>query len=318
MLTRRDLLRGRAPRSQGPEAGLAIHPRSDWADRDPVGPLEAEAPGDVRVLLVHHSVNDNTYAASDVPGMLRSIFGFHTGSDKGWPDVAYNFFVDRFGGVWEGRAGSLTSPVKGDATGGSQGFAQLCCFLGDHRTEPPSPQAQDAMILLLGRLAGQYGIDVTAGATTTFTSRGSNLFPAGTSITTPTIAGHRDMTATECPGDAAYALVTGRFRQEVALGVPAPSPPPTTTAPPPPTTTTTPPTTPTTPPTTTTTPPTTSTAPSTTAPEDLRADATVTTTGGGSDGRGWWPAGGVVAGTLAAVAAVVGGAIALRRRSPPG
>ena len=59
----------------------------------------------------------------------------HTGASKGWPDVAYNFFIDRHGTVWEGRAASLEGPVMPDATGGSQGFAQLCCFVGDHTAE---------------------------------------------------------------------------------------------------------------------------------------------------------------------------------------
>ncbi len=54
----------------------------------------------------------------------------HTGPDKGWPDIAYNFMVDRFGQIFEARAGSLAGPVAGSATGGNQGFSQLCCFLG--------------------------------------------------------------------------------------------------------------------------------------------------------------------------------------------
>lgn len=196
--------------------GPEILPRSAWAGPDrPPGPLLDEAPGDVRFLLVHHSVNDNAYGEEAVAGLLRSIYDTHT-RDKGWPDVAYNFFVDRFGRIWEGRAGSAERPVRGDATGGSQGFALLCCSLGDHRTEPPSPPARDAFVALLAHLAEREGVDVTPGATATFTSRGSNLHPAGTVVTTPTIAGHRDMSATECPGDAAYGWVTGELRTAVA------------------------------------------------------------------------------------------------------
>lgn len=188
-------------------AAGAVIPRADWGgDLPPTGPLDEEAPGDVRFLLVHHTASANGYAADAVRSQLRGIYRFHTG-EKGWPDVAYNFFVDRFGGVWEGRTGSLDRPMKASATGGSQGYALLCCFLGDHSTQPPTEAAWTAMTTLLATLADRYGIDTTPGATTTFTSRGSNRWPVGATVTTTTIAGHRDMSQTTCPGDAAYAVV---------------------------------------------------------------------------------------------------------------
>ena len=124
--------------------GVEVQPRSAWgADLMPKGPLAQEAAGDVRFLLVHHTASSNSYAEAGVAGLLRGFYGFHTG-EKGWPDIAYNFLVDRFGRVWEGRTGSLDAPVKVDATGGSQGFAQLACFIGDHTTcllyTSPSPR----------------------------------------------------------------------------------------------------------------------------------------------------------------------------------
>ena len=77
-----------------------IRPRSAWGgDLPPQGPLEAEAPGDVRFLLVHHTASGNTYDRDDVVGMIRSFHRTHTGPDKGWPDVAYNFFVDLVGHI---------------------------------------------------------------------------------------------------------------------------------------------------------------------------------------------------------------------------
>ncbi|MEJ7764857.1 MAG: N-acetylmuramoyl-L-alanine amidase, partial [Acidimicrobiales bacterium] len=173
--------------------GVDVLPRSTWgANLPPTGPLSEELGGDVRFLLVHHTLTPNTDAEGDVVRRLRGIYGYHTGT-KGWPDIAYNFLVDRFGRVWEGRAGSLNGPVKGDATGGSQGFALLCCFIGDHTTAAPSAAAQAAMGRLLGALAARYGIDVSPDATTTFVSRGSNRYPAGATVTAQTISGHRDM-----------------------------------------------------------------------------------------------------------------------------
>ncbi|MGY2126966.1 peptidoglycan recognition protein family protein [Blastococcus sp. SYSU DS0617] len=169
----------------------------------------------MRFLIVHHSASPNGYASEGVPRVLRGFHAFHTGPEKGWPDVAYNFFVDRFGVVWEGRAGSLDGPVLPDATGGSQGFSQIACFIGDHSTEAPTPEAQRSMTLLLAALAGRYGIDPRPGATAGFVSRGSNKWPAGAPVTAATISGHRDMSLTSCPGDAAYPLVRDIFPAEV-------------------------------------------------------------------------------------------------------
>ncbi len=196
--------------------GMDVRPRAAWAQGIPAPQsLPQERSEDVRFMIVHHSASPNNYGADDVPGVIRGFHSFHTGPDKGWPDVAYNFFIDRYGGVWEGRAGSLTRPVIPDATGGSQGFSQICCFIGDHTAEPPTDQARGAMTLLLAALAERYSIDPRPGVTTTFMSRGSNKWPVGSTVTTATIAGHRDMSQTNCPGDAAYPLVRDVFPVEV-------------------------------------------------------------------------------------------------------
>ena len=56
-------------------------------------------------------------------------------------------------------------------------------------------------------LADRYDVDTDPAATVSFTSRGSNKYRAGSTITTSTISGHRDTSATACPGDAAYPLL---------------------------------------------------------------------------------------------------------------
>ncbi|MEJ2889551.1 N-acetylmuramoyl-L-alanine amidase [Actinomycetospora aeridis] len=192
-------------RTAPPLQGLGVRPRATWARAAPRGPLLPEP--EVRFLLVHHTATANGYAREEVPGLLDGVRRFHTSPDKGWHDVAYNFFVDRFGDVWEGRAGSLLGPVRADATGGNQGYAQLCCFLGDHQREAPAPAAVESMTALLAALADRHAIDTTPGATATFVSRGSNRRPAGETVDIRTIAGHRDVSATECPGDRAYELL---------------------------------------------------------------------------------------------------------------
>lgn len=194
-----------------------ILPRSQWAGQSeaPRGTLSTESSGDVRFLLVHHTYDPgNDYTEDQVAGMIRGIFRYHTSDVKGWPDVCYNFFVDRFGRIWEGRAGSLQGPVKPSATGGSQGFSQIACFIGDHTESAPTPKAAASMVSLLAFLARKYDIDPQG--MTSFTSRGSNKYSKGTNVRTRTIEGHRAMSQTECPGQAAYSMVREEFRGHVA------------------------------------------------------------------------------------------------------
>ncbi|CAN5409253.1 hypothetical protein BH23ACT9_BH23ACT9_37110 [soil metagenome] len=192
--------------AQGASPAPSIMPRSSWgADLPPRGPLEAELPGDVRFLLVHHTASGNNYGPDDAIGQLQSFYRFHTGPEKGWPDIAYNFLIDRFGVIYEGRQGSIDAPIKASATGGSQCFAVLACFIGDLEAQPPTEAAQESMVQLLTWPAARYGIDPTG--QTSFESRGSNRHSAGTVVTTGTIAGHRDMSQTTCPGQFGYQLV---------------------------------------------------------------------------------------------------------------
>ncbi len=202
-----------------------IRPRAEWDQGNgPTGPIEAEEP---LFLLVHHTAQPgNNYTSDDVPGLLRSMYWFHSGDEKGWADIAYNFLVDQFGTIWEGRTGSIAGPVRGSATGGNQGFSQLCCFIGNLSESEPTPAATDSMVELLAWLAVQRNINIQPGATVSFTSRGSNKWPRGSEITTPTIAGHRDMSQTSCPGDKGYAFVTNRLPVLVLAKVNGVEPPP--------------------------------------------------------------------------------------------
>lgn len=184
--------------------GLSILPRIAWgADLPPKGPLVAESP---QFLLVHHTASSNSYASAAT--VIRNTYAWQTSPAKGWNDVCYNFFIGRDGDVWEGRAGSLTGPVRADATGGSQGFAQLVCMLGDFTSQQPTVAARASLAKMLAWMSTRYQIDISAGATTSFISRGSQRYAVGTSITAATISGHRDMSYTSCPGDAFYPVIS--------------------------------------------------------------------------------------------------------------
>ncbi len=194
-------------RSAARRQDFRIRPRTDWAE-DGRRPTAEMAPEDVQLLVVHHTlIPGNGYTQDQVPKLMRDIFDYHAGPEKGWPDIAYNFMVDQFGDVWEARFGSLDGPVQGSATGGNQGFAQLCCFLGDLSGQPPTEAAAASMASLLALLADRYSINTSPGATVNLVSRGSSRYAEGAEMVLPTLAGHRDVSLTACPGDAGYSFL---------------------------------------------------------------------------------------------------------------
>lgn len=211
------------PAQRGPttEHGLVppeIFPRATWAGthHPPRHTHAAERP---YFFIVHHTVTPNTYSPAGALEQMRWAYRYQTGRSKGWPDVCYHFFVDRYGRIFEGRAGSLAGPVVGDATGGNQGHAQLVCLLGDFSRRLPTPEALDALTRLLAWLANRYKIPVGPGATAQVVSRGSNRWPPGHPITTPTIVPHRAMSLTECPGNAFSPYVEHTLPNTVAASL---------------------------------------------------------------------------------------------------
>lgn len=191
--------------------GVAVEPRSTWADDS--RPTRSTPPDEtVEFLLVHHTAGPSQ---GDPIQLIRQVYDFHTGPEKGWPDVAYNFFVEPGGRVFEARAGSLQRAVEASATGGNQGFSQLVCLLGDFTSRNPTDAQLRSLNQTLAWLADRYGLDTSPGATATFTSRGSNRWSEGTQVTADIISGHREMSATACPGDTFFPYLKDRVQAEV-------------------------------------------------------------------------------------------------------
>jgi hypothetical protein len=190
--------------------GLDIMPREAWGEDLP--PTRAIADeDDVRVLLVHHTASSNSWSAINT---MRIAHQTHT-RQKGWADVAYNVFVARDGTVYEGRAGSVVRPKVADATGGSQGFSQLVCLLGDYTHEMPTVEARASLVRVLAWMAERSQVDTRRGSTCTFVSKGSDRHPTGTTVVSPTIAPHRQMTFTACPGNTFAPEVNATLMRDV-------------------------------------------------------------------------------------------------------
>ena len=161
----------------------------------------------IKGAIVHHTVNSNTYASDDVPGLLRGIYAYHV-TGNGWCDVGYNFFVDRFGRLFEGRSGGTFKNVVGAQAQGFNSQSFGVSSLGNHdpvdrrvprrRPRPCWPPSGSSSAGRPGSTAGTRPTSVS------YTSAGGSRWPEGTVVTKPRVSGHRDFNLTSCPGDLMY------------------------------------------------------------------------------------------------------------------
>ncbi len=156
----------------------------------------------VRMAFVHHTVTGNDYGPGDSARIMRGIYTYHVKSN-GWDDIGYNFLVDKFGRVFEGRAGGVDRAVIGAHSqgfnSGSMGAALIGTFSGN--VYPPQA-AWDGLQSVIAWKLDLLHIDPRSAVT--MTSGGSNKWPQGSRVTMPAVSGHRDVGLTDCPGDGIY------------------------------------------------------------------------------------------------------------------
>jgi hypothetical protein len=171
----------------------------------------------VRFAVVHHTVTSNSYSAADVPAILRGIYYFHT-HDRGWCDVAYNFFVDRFGRAFEGRFGGIDKAVIGGHAGGFNTGSTGVAVVGDFENAGVPSSTYSTLRALLAWKLAWHGVDPLGTSVTVAGDSPSSRFPPGTVVTVANIEGHRDTNQTTCPGRFLYALLP-QLRRDVAADV---------------------------------------------------------------------------------------------------
>ena len=158
-------------------------------------------------VVVHHTAGTNNYSAEQSASIVRGIYYYHAVT-LDWGDIGYNFLIDKFGTVFEGRSGSLAAPggrmsVGAHARGVNTGTMGLS-MMGDYSSVSPS----EAQLSSVGKMAGWFlrraGISDAngwAGLHVWTTER----YQAGSTVSMPRILAHRDVGYTSCPGDVGYS-----------------------------------------------------------------------------------------------------------------
>ncbi|MBH0778989.1 N-acetylmuramoyl-L-alanine amidase [Nocardia bovistercoris] len=205
-----------------PGGGPGVITRAQWGADESLrceDPTYDDALGGV---TVHHTAGRNDYGKAESAGIVRAIYTYHART-LGWCDIGYNALVDKYGQIFEGRAGGLDRPVQGAHAGGFNENTAGVALMGNHETETPSDAAVNAVGAFVGWRTRVAGLD-PRGHTTMY-SEGTEFTPyaQGESVDLPIVFAHRDVGNTTCPGDAAYELMD-RIR-DIAAGTPGrPSP----------------------------------------------------------------------------------------------
>jgi hypothetical protein len=215
-------LRMRVPRAIAPAPGAPpIITRAEWG-ADSCPPRTTPAYGEVKFAFVHHTVTTNDYSPAQSAAIVRGICLYHRNTN-GWNDIGYNFLVDRYGQVFEGRAGGIDAAVVGAQAQGYNTESTGISNLGTFSTTGQTPAGLEALARLIGWKLSVHGVPPTGTVDVTSGGGSLNRFPAGTPVTFQRISGHRDGDATACPGDGLYAQLP-HLREMVSAESFAPHP----------------------------------------------------------------------------------------------
>jgi len=190
-----------------------IIPRSDWWGNLPAGEINAPRWAPVAITIshavLHHTVDYNNPA--NPAQIVRQIWDYHANS-QGWGDIGYNFLVDHFGNIYQGRYNpwlSTTDTRAAHAGGGggganavSVGVALIGQFhppLSNPPAAMPDSRAMRSTENLIAWRFEQRSLDPLGTA---------NIITYWGNQNLDRITGHRKIGtsggATDCPGDNLY------------------------------------------------------------------------------------------------------------------
>jgi len=192
--------------------------RAQWGANESLRKSGRDYDKTISNIIVHHTGTPNDI--TNYPALCRGILANETAGV--YIDVAYNWLIDPKGKIYEGRwaqAYPAGVPHIGELNGANVRGAHAIyhntntigvALMGTYDAMDPPPAMVDALVTLLTWKCARWGID-PQGQVTYHASNGAVE-------TLHTICGHRDTSATDCPGQrtepmlpAIRARVAGRL-----------------------------------------------------------------------------------------------------------
>ena len=207
----------RSPRAVTVAGSPLIFSRASWRADERIRRGKPDYADAVRFAVVHHTAGSNSYTRAQSAAIVRGIQRYHVLAN-GWDDIGYNFLVDKYGQIFEGRFGGVDRNVVGaHAQGFNQGSTGVA-LIGNYDATNVTPAARAALTRLLAWRLDMAHVDPTT--LLSWRSTGNPKFPAGRMVTLRTISGHKDTGYTSCPGSNLYGALPSITLAVAATGRP--------------------------------------------------------------------------------------------------
>ncbi len=188
---------GERARKRAATAGVVptLITRSEWNAEPFIGTPQPLANPSHEYMTFHHAAGFSATTREEGVAQVKAIQDLHQ-NVRGWSDIGYQFVVDRGGRLYQGRPFLDSSTTLDDvprlALGahvggfntGNIGVCLLGCYHppeGSFCRDTIPPEAYDTYVETFAFLSENYGVPPTS------------------------IRGHRDFSATACPGDNNYS-----------------------------------------------------------------------------------------------------------------
>jgi hypothetical protein len=171
----------------------------------------------VAFAVVHHTAGSNAYTPAQSAAIVRGIELYHV-RGNGWNDIGYNFLVDKYGQVFEGRAGGIDRNVIGAHAEGFNTGSTGVAVIGNYSSTRISAAAARSLVNLLAWRLDVAHVDPASRLA--WRSGGSPKYPRGKAVVLRAISGHRDTGYTSCPGNPLYARLPDLAQAVAVTGLP--------------------------------------------------------------------------------------------------
>jgi hypothetical protein len=179
--------------------------RAEWGADESLRDKRLENSDTLKVAFVHHTAGSNDYTRRESPAVVRGLYSYYVNTLE-YADMGYNFLVDKYGTIYEGRAGSITKPVRSAASGGFNTDTLAVVAMGNFESAPASDAMVQGISKVLAYRLSRYHRD-PFGSKVLTAEVGSSKYAAGRKVSMKVISGHRDSQLTACPGGNLYKRI---------------------------------------------------------------------------------------------------------------